>query len=70
MEKYIKYTYSNGKINLFIKEEEADIFTNTPVRLNINILKKVETPNEILIKKQDIIKKIDKLIEDLEELQN
>lgn len=71
MEKNLKYKIINGELQLYINEDEADLFFNryeNPISIVFNVTIKreitVQTVREHLIKK---VNKLNTLIEELEE---
>ena len=47
MEKYLKYTYINNELNLYVPEDAKDLFNNYPTRFNLIYVREKEKEKEL-----------------------
>ena len=58
MEKYLKYTYVNNQLNLYVPEEETDLFNQSPMRFNLIFVREKEISNKQIHKELKELKQI------------
>jgi hypothetical protein len=58
MEKYLKYTYVNNQLNLYVPEEETELFNQSPMRFNLVFVREKEISNKQIHKELKELKQI------------